>query len=130
MTSSRTSKISYSVIYLEKVNALNLNLLKRSDWGCKTALYDNLYIRFNNKIVHTIQISTETISINTLEIFNYIIFECIKNTFFKINNIQILVIMYDMYRCNNILKQNLKLIFKHLNNIDFRNVLQKYNLLI
>lgn len=114
--------------YLEKVNRLNNKILKRVDWDCKHELCDNLYIRFSNKIVHTTQTDPKDISINTLESFNTIINNHIKNTFSNINSFN-LVRMYDEYRCNNIIKNNLKLIFKYLNNTNFRDILKKYNLI-
>ena len=115
--------------YLEKVSSLNVKLLQRVDWDSKYKLCDSLYIRFNNKTVHTIQTSINTISINTLESFNNIILLYLKNTFSNINTYNI-VRMYDEYRCNNIIKQNLKIIFKYMDKSNsFRDVLKKYKLI-
>lgn len=115
--------------YLEKVNCQNVKLLKRVDWDCRYELCDNAYIRFSNKSIRMIEKEENDMYINTLEDLDSIIFLYLKNTFSNINTYN-LVRMYDEYRCSNIIKQNLKIIFKYIDKSNyFRDVLEKYKLI-
>lgn len=118
--------------YLEKVSKRNKeNILNGGIyWNCKNGLYDNLYIRFSNTTKNTTKILSNTTISNMLNTFSYIIFRCQENTFFTNSNITYMVYEYNNYRTINILKNNMKLIFKYYNqNKYFRYILNKNHLL-
>lgn len=122
--------------YLEKVSATNKEILnsKSMHWYNDSRLYNNAYIKFNNKTKHIVQISSNIIYINILSYFNNIIFIYLKNTFYTTNYtksiIQDININYDIYRCRNICKNNIKLLLKYYNKSSiFRKLCNKYKLI-
>lgn len=122
--------------YLEKVSATNKEILnsKSIHWYNDSRLYNNAYIKFNNKTKYIIQISSNIIYINILSYFNNIIFIYLKNTFYTTNYtksiIQDININYDIYRCRNICKNNIKLLLKYYNKFSiFRKLCNKYKLI-
>ena len=122
--------------YLEKVSATNKEILnsKSIHWYNDSRLYNNAYIKFNNKTKHIAQISSNIIYINILSYFNNIIFIYLKNTFYTTNYtksiIQDININYDIYRCRNICKNNIKLLLKYYNKSSiFKKLCNKYKLI-
>ncbi len=122
--------------YLEKVSAINKEILssKNIHWYSDSRLYDNAYIKFSNKTKHILQITSNTININTLLYFNYIIYIYLKNTFYSTNYtksiIQDININYDIYRCRSICKNNIKLLLKYYKKSStFRKLCNKYKLI-
>lgn len=118
--------------FLEKVSARNFKILSEDSiyWSCDKRLFENAYIRFNNNFITTDKMQSIAIDINTLMRFNYIIFMCMKNTFFDIKDIDYLSINYDIYRYKNIAINNLKLIFKYYKKSkEFKELCNKNNLL-
>lgn len=122
--------------YLEKVSATNKEILnsKSIHWYNDSRLYNNAYIKFNNKTKHIVQISSNIIYINILSYFNNIIFIYLKNTFYTTNYtksiIQDININYDIYRCRNICKNNIKLLLKYYKKSSiFKKLCNKYKLI-
>ena len=125
--------------YLEKVNAYNIDYLTNGNlyWNCNKKFFDNLYIkissryiRFSNKFNTTTKTTPTHIFINNLSDFDGILFTNTKNTFFTQYNTLCLSTNYNIYRCKNIIQNNLQLIFKYYKqNKYFRNILNKYKLL-
>lgn len=122
--------------YLEKVSATNKEILgsRSIHWFNDSRLYDNAYIKFSNKSKHTIQIPSNTIYINTLTSFNKIIFIYLKNTFYTTNFTKDIIkdinINYDIYRCRNICRNNIKLLLKYYNKSStFKKLCNKYRLI-
>lgn len=122
--------------YLEKVSATNKEILnsKSIHWYNDSRLYNNAYIKFNNKTKHIAQISSNIIYINILSYFNNIIFIYLKNTFYTTNYtksiIQDININYDIYRCRNICKNNIKLLLKYYKKSSiFKKLCNKYKLI-
>ena len=125
--------------YLEKVNAYNIDYLTNGNlyWDCNKKFFDNLYIkissryiRFSNKFNTTTKTTPTYTFINNLSDFDGILFTNTKNTFFTQYNTLCLSTNYNIYRCKNIIQNNLQLIFKYYKqNKYFRNILNKYKLL-
>lgn len=119
--------------YLEKVSNRNLKILNQEYLNEENdkKIYDNVYIRFNNKIIRTTKMTKNIIDINTFMDFNNIILECIKSTNLnKSTNLYQLILDYKYYKCKNIIKNNFRLINKYYSkNKHFKTLLNKYKLL-
>lgn len=116
--------------YLEKVNHNNMvYLMSENDYiKLKKEFFDNLYIRFNNTTLLQHTIFSMLTPINNLTILNSSIKYILKNTFSNKNTY--IITNYNIYRTNNILHNNLKLLYKYYKlNKYFRAVCNKYNLL-
>ncbi len=119
--------------FLEKVSNFSLKVLNEVNlnWSNDKKVFDNLYIRFNNKNIPTTKTTKYTININDLIGLNNSIKLIIKNTnLIKHNNLFELILDYKNYRCNNILQNNLKLINKYyIKNQCFKTLLKKHKLI-
>ena len=116
--------------YLEKVNHNNLEYLNSNyDYiNLKKEFFDNLYIRFSNTTLLQYNIPSNTIYINNLSRLNNSIEYILKNTF-SIKSTYIIT-NYKIYRCKNILQNNLNLLLKYYRiNKYFREICNKYKLI-
>lgn len=114
--------------YLEKVSHNNFEYLNSDYINIKKEFFDNLYIRFSNTTLLQHIIPSNTIYINNLSELNNSIKYILKNTFSTKSTY--IITNYKIYRCKNILQNNLNLLIKYYRiNKYFREICNKYKLI-
>ncbi len=118
--------------YLEKLSKRNLEFLNSDCLGYtfNNEFYSKAYIKLNNIATFTQLQASNSICMNTLEEFNYIIHSYTKNTIFTYINVEMLKGEYNYHRFKIMCKNNMQLIDKYYKkNKYFRHICNKYKLM-